>query len=119
MREQKQEPGGCIVGEPVGYSVIRKVISIPSTTQEGDRSMPEEPERRLSMRMTAQMEKAIDEHVKRLEKRNPGVEFTKTQAVGSLVEAGAMAWRTSEKAGTISPAALLSWAAGNFGRRKK
>ena len=82
--------------------------------------MPEaEPELRLSMRMSVQMNKAIDQHVKRMEKRNPGVEFTRTQAVSSLVEAGSMAWRLSDQAGTLGPAALLSWAADNFGKSQR
>lgn len=71
------------------------------------------------MRMSPQMKKAVEQHIKRMEKRTPGVQYTQTQAVHSLVESGSMAWRLSEQAGVLNPTGLLMWAADNFGKRKK
>ena len=50
----------------------------------------------------------IVKHRARLQKRNPGLSISKSDAVRDLIEIGALAWQVSDDTGAGNPAALLS-----------
>lgn len=81
---------------------------------EGFDDMAEE-EHRLSLRVSGETMELIGAHQQRMGQRL-GAPVTRTQAVMSLIEVGAMGWSASENAGALSPAGFISWASDNFGK---
>ena len=68
--------------------------------------LPEEA--RLTTRYNRDLQVRIWEHQDRLAKRSPGVSVSTADAIRNLIETGSRTWRATDKAGYLSPAALLA-----------
>jgi hypothetical protein len=69
--------------------------------------MAEDAENRLSLRVSDEIMATIARHQERMAKM-VGAPFTRTQAVSSLVEMGAIAWAACERVGALSPAVVIA-----------
>lgn len=63
-------------------------------------------ENRLSMRLSDHGVAIVDEHATRMEKLT-GAEVSRSQAVESLLAAGALVWSAVQRTGSWSPTALV------------
>jgi hypothetical protein len=64
------------------------------------------PEERLSMRLSVHGVAAAKEHAARMEKLT-GAAVSRSQAIESLIAAGALVWSAVERTGSWSPTALI------------
>lgn len=68
--------------------------------------LPEEA--RITVRFDRDLQARILEHQDRLARRAPGVSTSVADAIRNLIETGSRTWRATDKAGYLSPAALLA-----------
>ena len=68
--------------------------------------LPEES--RVTVRLKRDLQGHVLAHQDRLARRSPGVSVSVADAIRSLIETGSRTWRATDKAGHVSPAALLA-----------